>query len=339
MKDMEKTSLSNQFVVGVFNNAWDTDNQNLTKKCNAKVIIDIIRTGDYGVAEKINDIRNEPRKEQRDELKKHLFVITWQGIFSYRNNSGCVSLSSLVCIDIDHQAGLDLDCIKQTISRRPYVLAFFRSPSGDGLKVIIRTDNYSIPDYGNCYRQVEKLFTDEFGIQPDSHCEDLSHPCYISHDPDIYYNPDATSLHYEYKPEFDKPKHSSAISSSSGNGTTQPDKPFLTAEGFIAEMNRMRCTLTDEQIIKILDIRWSKFPNNYQDGNRTKSVFAQACGLCKAGIEMEKALDYLKSKFLPTGFSEDKLEHGVYNAYEMNKNLFGSARSKYRSYNEYKSGH
>ena len=104
-------------------------------------------------------------------------------------------------------------------------------------------------------------------------------------------------------------------------------------------MNRMRCTLTDEQIIKILDIRWSKFPNNYQDGNRTKSVFIQASALCKAGIEMDKALDYLKSKFLPTGFDEGKLGRAVYNAYEMNKHLFGSERSNYRSYNEYQLGH
>ena len=335
---MAKFSINNQLMVSVFNNIWDTDNENLTKNCDVKTILDIIRTGDYGVAEKINAIRNAVTKEQRDELKKHLFVITWQGIFSRKNNNGCVSLSSLVCIDIDHQSGQDLVGIKQVISSWPYVLAFFTSPSGDGLKVIISTDNYSIDDYGNCYRQVEKLFTDAFGIKPDSRCEDLSHPCYISHDPGIYYNPNATSWHYEHKPEFDKPKQPQNYSSSSGNNTTQPDKPFLTAEGFIAEMNRMRCTLTDDQIINILDIKWSKFPNNYQDGHRTKSVFAQACGLCKAGIEMEKALDYLESKFLPTGFDKDKVDKAVYNAYERNKHLFGSERSNYRSYNEYKLG-
>ena len=336
---MANNSSSNQFMVSVFNNIWDTDNENLTKNCNADIILDIIRTGDYGVAGKINAIRNAVTKEQRDELKKHLFVITWQGIFSYKNNNGCVSLSSLVCIDIDHRAEPDLVGIKQEISNWPFVLAYFLSPSGDGLKVVIRTDNYSIDDYGNCYRQVEKLFTDKFGIQPDSRCEDLSHPCYISYDPDVYYNPNATSWHYEHKLEFDKPKQLQNNSSSSTSNITQSDKPYLTVEGFIAEMNRMRCTLTDEQIITILDIRWSNFPNNYQDGNRTKSVFTQACGLCKAGIEMDKALDYLKSKFLPTGFDEGKLERGVYNAYERNKELFGSERSNYRSYNDYKSGH
>ena len=176
---MAKFSSNNQLMVSVFNNIWDTDNENLTKICDVKTILDIIRTGDYGVAAKINAIRSALAKEQRDELKKHLFVITWQGIFSRKNNNGCESLSSLVCIDIDHQAGLDLNCIKQTISSWPFVLAYFLSPSGDGLKVVIITDNYSIDDYGNCYRQVEQLFSDAFGIQPDSRCEDLSHPCVV----------------------------------------------------------------------------------------------------------------------------------------------------------------
>ena len=259
----------------------------------------------------------------------------WQGIFTQRNNNGCKSLSSLVCIDIDHQTEQDLEHIRQIIKTWPFVLAFFVSPSGDGLKVIIRTDNYSIDDYGNCYRQVEKLFTDAFGIQPDSRCEDLSHPCYISYDPGIYYNPNATSWHYEHKPEFDRILEQQSHQGSN-DGTVLELSPY---DKFMAQMNKIRCPLTDEQIINILDIKWSKFPNNYQDGHRTKSVFAQACGLCKAGIEMEKALDYLESKFLPTGFDKDKLGRAVYNAYEMNKHLFGSERSNYRSYNEYKLGH
>ena len=113
---MAKFSINNQLIVSVFNNIWDTDNENLTKNCDVKTILDIIRTGDYGVAAKINAIRNAVTKEQRDELKKHLFVITWQGIFSRKNNNGCVSLSSLVCIDIDHQTVSDLQHIKQTVS-------------------------------------------------------------------------------------------------------------------------------------------------------------------------------------------------------------------------------
>ena len=336
---MQNNSLKNQFIVSVFNHIWDTENDDHRKDYDAAFILDIIKTGDHGVAQNINAIRNAVSKEDRDRLKQKLQVVMWQGIFTQRNNNGCKSLSSLVCIDIDHQTEPELEHIRQIIKTWPFVLAFFMSPSGDGLKVLVRTDNLSIDDYGNCYRQVEKLFTDEFGIQPDSSCEDLSHTCFISYDPNMYCNPNSQPWHYEYDSTFDKPKPSLYSGSSSHSRYGNPDKPYLTVEGFIAEMNRMRCTLTDEQIITILDIRWSKFPNNYQDGNRTKSVFIQASALCKAGIDMDKALEYLKSKFLPTGFDEGKLGREVYQAYEKNNQLYGSERSNYRSYDEYKLGH
>lgn len=332
---MDDKYLNYKFQVSAFCDVWDVNNNNQNKNYDAEFILDIIRTGNKGVANKINAIRKATTKEERDKLKQRLQTVMWQGIFAERNNNSCLSLSGLVCIDVDHVDEHELDRIKQTLSGWSCVLAFFTSPSGDGLKVIIKTDNNSIDDYGNCYRQVEQLFTDAFGIQPDSRCEDLSHPCYISYDPGIYYNPNATSWHYEHKPEFDRILEQQSHQGPN-DGTVLELSPY---DKFMAQMNKIRCPLTDEQIITILDIKWSKFPKNYQDGHRTKSVFAQACGLCKAGIEMEKALDYLESKFLPTGFDKDKVGRAVYNAYEMNKHLFGSERSNYRSYNEYKLGH
>lgn len=101
----------------------------------------------------------------------------------------------------------------------------------------------------------------------------------------------------------------------------------------------MHKALTDEQIITILDIRWSKFPNNYTDGHRTKSVFVQAKTLCLAGIDESKAIEYLKSKFLPTGFREEKLVYEAKRAYQKTFNLFGTERCKYKTYSEYKKSH
>ncbi|MBQ2490184.1 MAG: hypothetical protein II539_00680, partial [Muribaculaceae bacterium] len=64
----------------------------------------------------INAIRNAVSKEDRDRLKQKLQVVMWQGIFTQRNNNGCKSLSSLICIDLDHQTRQDLDNIRNTIS-------------------------------------------------------------------------------------------------------------------------------------------------------------------------------------------------------------------------------
>ena len=208
------------------------------------------------------------------------------------------------------------------------------SPSGDGLKVVVKTDNYDIANYSNCYRQVEQLFIDTFGIEPDNSCEDVGRACYMSHDPNPYCNISATSWHYEYKPEFDKVQ---TTQSACGSGFAVPT--LTPAEQFMAKLQAARCPLTDEQIITILDIRWSKFPNNYTDGNRTKSIFTQATILSKAGVDESKAIEYLKSKFLPTGYSEEKLVYEAKRAYQKTFNLFGTERYKYKTYSEYKKSH
>ena len=107
---------SNLFKINMFKNIWDIENQNLEKNCSIEIPLLAIKTGTYGIAEKIYAIRNAASKEERDRLKLSLFVVMWQGIFTRKNNNGCVSLSSLVCIDIDHQTQQDLDNIRNTIS-------------------------------------------------------------------------------------------------------------------------------------------------------------------------------------------------------------------------------
>ena len=255
----------------------------------------------------------------------------WQGIFTQRNNNGCKSLSSLVCIDIDHQTEQDLEHIRQIIKTWPFVLAFFVSPSGDGLKVVIKTDNISLIHYGNFYRQVEQKFINQFGIEPDDDCDDVGRACYCSFDPDLYYNPNAIPLHLDYDPKYDKQESEHSKTSASYS------QPTITpTERFIARLNSLRNPMTDEQIIKILDIRFQKFQDNYIDGNRTHSVFIQAKELCEAGIDIEKAINYLESRFLPTGYDKEKLRYEVNRSYEKNAEMFGMKRGEYKPYSEYK---
>ena len=328
---------SNLFKINMFKNIWDIENQDLEKNCCIEIPLLAIQTGTYGIAEKIYAIRNAVSKDERDRLKLSLFVVMWQGIFTRKNNNGCVSLSSLVCIDIDHQTKQDLDYIRQTISGWPFVLAFFMSPSGDGLKVIVRTDNYSIADYGNCYRQVEQLLVNEFGIKPDKLCEDLSHPCFISYDPDLYYNPYAQPWHYVYDPAFNRPGKSGKSTqnvTSVVNASIQPNTPSQTNSQIMAQL--VMNSITDDEIIRILDYQWIQCPQFYEDGYRTRSIYVQAHTLSKAGVHESTALEYIQRRFLPTGYNAGKLQYEVHQAYIKSPHLFGTERSKYKPYYQYK---
>ena len=50
----------------------------------------------------------------------------------------------------------------------------------------------------------------------------------------------------------------------------------------------------------------------------------------------EKATDYLKTSYLPTGYDETKLKYEVNRSYGKNANIFGMKRGDYKPYNEYK---
>ena len=331
---MAKNYFINQVSINMFQNIWDIENPDQEKNCPIWIPLELIKTGTNGVAEMIQAIRTAATKEERDRLKLSLFVVMWQGIFTRKNNNGCVSLSSLVCIDLDHQTEQDLDNIRRTISGWPFVLAFFRSPSGDGLKVIVRTDNYSIADYGNCYRQVEQFFVDKLGIKPDKLCEDLSHPCFISYDPDLYCNPNAQPWHYVYDQAFNKPDKPKQNGTSNVNASTQPNSPSQTNSQIMAQL--VTNSITDDEIIRILDYQWKQRPQFYEDGCRTKSIYVQAHTLSKAGVHESTALAYLQRQFLPTGYGADKLRDEVQQAYKKSPHLFGTERNKYKPYYQYK---
>lgn len=336
---MQNNSFLNHVAINMFQNIWDIENPDQEKNCPIWLPLELIKTGTHGVAEKIQAIRDATTKEERDRLKLSLYVVMWQGIFTRKNNNGCVSLSSLVCIDLDHQTEDDMNRIRKAISEWQFVLAFFKSPSGDGLKVIVRTDNYSIADYGNCYRQVEQFFVDKLGIKPDKLCEDLSHPCFISYDPDLYYNHYAQPWHYVYDPAFNRPGKSGKSTqnvTSNVNATDLQTPQPLSYDYGPAHTGIITSSITDDEIIRILDYQWKQRPQFYEDGCRTKSIYVQAHTLSKAGVHESTALAYLQRQFLPTGYGADKLRYEVHQAYIKSPHLFGTERNKYKPYYQYK---
>ena len=317
--------------VTYFNDISDVNNYDYKKVCKISTIISRMKDPNSKIAQKISVVRPITDDKLRKEAKKSLPVIMWQGIFHHRSNNGCAFLTGLMCIDVDHKTDEELKMVKQTVMGWGCTYCCFKSPSGDGLKVVINTDSSSLIHYGNFYRQVEQIFINQFGIEPDDDCEDVGRACYCSFDPDLYYNPNAIPLHLDYDPKYDKQESEHSKTSSSYS------QPTITPTArFIAHLNSLRNPMTDEQIIKILDIRFQKFQDNYIDGNRTHSIFIQAKGLCEAGIDIEKAINYLESRFLPTGYDKEKLRYEVNRSYGKNAEMFGMKRGEYKPYSEYK---
>ncbi|MCH7411430.1 CRISPR-associated primase-polymerase type B [Belliella sp. DSM 111904] len=106
-------------------------------------------------------------------------------------------------IDIDHIAENDLDiaALREMLKKDNRVELMFGSPSGDGLKVLFKIDP-KITDsayYVLFYKAFCIQFNHEYqlGAALDLKTHDVSRCCFVSFDPEAYYNPEAIPLHPE----------------------------------------------------------------------------------------------------------------------------------------------
>lgn len=299
-------------------------------------LLESIRVGGKSgsIADKIARLRNEPDESKRKQIKTTLPVILWQGVFSMRKKGGLQRLSSVMCIDIDHLSPEEQMRLKYELSCAQWVMAIFNSPSGDGLKILVKTNVYEPKIYENCYRQLRVLIENDYSCQTDDKCENYGQGCFASYDPDIRVNWDVVDLHLSYDPAYDiKLKNPQpSVNPLSNFNPAQPSK----VDTFLNKLTSLQQGLSDEQILNILDRKFRRYPQNYTDGHRTKSIFIQASTLCKAGVDFNLALQYLEEQFLPTGYDLTKLQYEVYNAYEKCSASFGNERGSYLSYGNFK---
>ena len=146
------------------------------------------------------------------------------------------SYSGLVCIDLDH-TDLRTDDIVARVSRLPWVVAAFRSISGNGVKVVARvgTDD-ARRRYPALYAAVGRAVSQCAEHPYDEKCRILTQPCYYSWDPAAYYAPQATpfTLPPEASEEAPKPSPVTPPPSAGNADAAQASAPgFL--EQFVAD--------------------------------------------------------------------------------------------------------
>jgi VirE-like protein len=190
------------------NHATDT----ATRDYDATVVVEAVRTGGKGLRGQVEGIRvrlqhelaahgNYKRaKQATSELKRQLPAVLWSGTFTQRANDKLVQHSGLLCADLDSLNG-ELAEVRGSLLKSPHVWALFRSPSGDGLKVVFRV-SADATKHAASYRAVERYVCELTGKQIDQSGKDLARLCFLSYDGDIYHNPNATEI--TPVPESDK---------------------------------------------------------------------------------------------------------------------------------------
>lgn len=133
----------------------------------------------------VNLLRSCEDEKERKKLKKNLPSICFSGKFSKRSDNSLLEHSGLIAIDFDH-LGERYDELRTRLINDKYTSILFRSPSGDGLKLIVK-----IPPAAETHALSAAALTDYYAEEKLDEFRDLSRVCFESYDPDIYYNPDS----------------------------------------------------------------------------------------------------------------------------------------------------
>ena len=153
-------------------------------------LVETIRSVKY--AAPVKNVRKAASKKEADFFKKGLDFVTISGTFSPTRNAGnLLKHSGLIVIDFDNL--VDAQALRLQFQCDGHVMACFISPSGKGLKVVVAIKDperhkEAFADLAYYFNTSYKL-NDQEKVDPSG--SDVSRACFLSWDPDAYYNPNA----------------------------------------------------------------------------------------------------------------------------------------------------
>jgi hypothetical protein len=143
--------------------------------------------GDY-FKDRTEHLRKLADQKQARQYKVANFdYCTFSGTFTSRNDKALIQHSNMLCIDFDH---IEVEKLRFQLLNDEYfdTLLLFRSPSGDGLKWIIKID-ITQTTHANYFLSVSNYLKATYNVETDKSGKDISRACFLPHDPQAFINP------------------------------------------------------------------------------------------------------------------------------------------------------
>lgn len=132
----------------------------------------------------VDSVRSGDKSKKTD-----LPVVLWSGMFSERKDDALHEHSGLIVLDFDH---LDVSKVKPILASDDHVYACWVSPSGDGLKALVKI---KFPErHRDHFRGLEKYFKKQYNLEVDPSGINESRACFESVDEDISINEDSSTF-------------------------------------------------------------------------------------------------------------------------------------------------
>lgn len=137
--------------------------------------------------------RNIKDEIKRNEKKRFLLpCVTVSGKFKGRNDSDLAEYSGLLCIDIDAKDNeRPMSDIRDELREIAEIYAIHYSVSGKGLAVYFRVQKKA-EMHERSFEAIVQMLVNDYKVIPDLSCSNISRLRFVSYDPDLYLNQDAT---------------------------------------------------------------------------------------------------------------------------------------------------
>jgi SOS response regulatory protein OraA/RecX len=250
-------------------------------------VLDRIKSGSSKTL--VKKIRNEKDKSLRNELKKDLPAICFSGRFVKRTDNSIQEHSGFICLDFDGYAKQkDLVSDKEKLSKDRYVYSVFISPSGAGLKALIKIPN-DVDNHVNYFNSLEKYFDNPHF---DKTSKNISRVCYESYDPLIFINENSSLWEKIDETQYEE--------------VTLKDPPTIP--------------ITDENKIVDILVKWwvKKYPMS--EGQRNQHAYVLAMAFNDFGVYKSLAMSILR-QYSTEDFNQDEIDRTINSAYSRTDNF------------------
>ena len=154
--------------------------KDLYKKSKADAHVIPIVTALKRIQEGISAPTIEAVRGGEKDFKKSLPVVLFSGEFGDRKDQAIEKHSGYIVLDFDH---IDVKASKALLSTDPYVYSCWVSPSGDGLKALVKITH---PErHRDHFRALRTYFGKQYDLEVDESGINESRACFESYDPDI----------------------------------------------------------------------------------------------------------------------------------------------------------
>jgi hypothetical protein len=252
------------------------------------VVLDRIKQGSS--KDLVKQIREEKDKLKRNTLKQSLPAICFSGKFSKRSDNHITEHSGFICLDFDgYKTKKDLLEEKERLSKDKYIYSVFISPSGKGLKALVKipTDK---DNHKNYFNSLESYFDSEYF---DTTSKNISRVCYESYDPLIH------------------------INELSNTWDTLSEKDYVEV---VKHRDIPTIPITDENKIIDILVKWWEKKYGLKTGERNQNVYILAAAFNDFGVNQTLA-EYVMSNYSSEDFPDSEIKRTIESAYSQKQNF------------------